>query len=96
MKTPVVMCQNPHERIMDTRLKCIRRAEFYASANSAASFGDSAVIRVAGQLAQIGDAFSNQYKKSLPRHRKQKRSAFESVAIEICIYVALHVLIQLH
>lgn len=81
---------------MDTRLSCILRAEFYASASSAASLEDTSVRRVAGQLAQIGDAFSNQYKMSLPRSRKHKKSAIESIAMELCIYVALHILIQLH
>ena len=87
------MCQNIYEKIMDNGLSCLLRAEFYASANDPATLEDSAIIRVAGQLAQIGDAFSNQYKKSVPRCRKPKRNALESLAIEICIYVVLHVLI---
>ena len=87
------MCQNTCEKIMDTRLRCLLRAELHGSANNAATFEESSIIRVASQLAQIGDVLSNQYGKSLPRCRKQKRSALESLAIEICIYIALRILI---
>ena len=87
------MCQNIYEKIMDTRLSCILRAEFHASANNAATLEESAVIRVAGQLAQIGDAISNQYKKSMPKCRKQKRGALESLAIGFCLCLILNVLI---
>ena len=81
---------------MSTKLNDILRAEFYASATTAASLEESALLRVAGQLVQIGDSFASQYKKSMPRLRKQKKATFESMAMDLCLYVAFHVLRQLH
>lgn len=90
------MCQHPFA-MMNTRLSCFLRADFNAFAVASPDVQDSSSVhRVARQLAQIGDALSDQYKKARPSHARRRTNALESLAIEVCIFMAFHILAHVH
>ena len=79
--------------MMNARLSCFLRADFNAHAMPSPDVQDSSSVhRVARQLAQIGDSLSDQYEKARPSFSRRRENGLESLAIEVCILVAFHIL----